>query len=321
MHDLVSIIVPVYKVEPYLRKCLDSALAQTYDRFEVIVVDDGSPDACPAICDEYAQADPRVRVIHQANGGLSAARNTGLDEAQGRWVYFMDSDDWIEPDIIEACVGAADGSGASLVVFDHVREEVWGQWPIEIQMAEGPHSSYEALTALYQDRIDFGSWHFFYERRLFDDLRFPVGELSEDVAILHQVVDAAGIVYILHKVGYHYLAREGSITHTNDMNWWETYQTMRMVEYAREKYPELVRTAEARAAKRCFVYAFGLGLGGHIDELRELRARIQEWDLHPYGLHPRARISWHMHMASPELYIPVTRVWCVIRDHLPLRKH
>ena len=91
--NLISVIVPVYKVEPYLRRCVDSILAQTYQDLEVILVDDGSPDNCPEICDEYAAQDERIKVIHKANGGLSSARNAGLDAASGDWVSFIDSDD------------------------------------------------------------------------------------------------------------------------------------------------------------------------------------------------------------------------------------
>ena len=101
----ISVIVPVYKVEPYLRRCVDSILAQTFSDIEVILVDDGSPDGCPAICDEYARLDKRVKVIHQKNGGLSAARNAGLDwvfaNSDSQWISFVDSDDWVHPQFLE----------------------------------------------------------------------------------------------------------------------------------------------------------------------------------------------------------------------------
>lgn len=100
--DLISVIVPVYKVEPYLRKCVDSILAQTYTNLEVILVDDGSPDNCGAICDEYAAKDVRVKVIHKENGGQGSARNRGLDIATGKYIAFVDSDDWIDPDMYES---------------------------------------------------------------------------------------------------------------------------------------------------------------------------------------------------------------------------
>lgn len=97
----ISVIVPVYNVEPYLRQCVDSILGQTFRDFELILVDDGSPDGCPAICDEYAKMDSRVKVIHKENGGLSSARNAGLDVAKGKYIAFVDSDDWIHPEMSE----------------------------------------------------------------------------------------------------------------------------------------------------------------------------------------------------------------------------
>ena len=108
MEKLVSIIVPVYKVEQYIRRCLDSVLVQTYSHFELILVDDGSPDDCPAICDEYASKDKRIKVIHKENGGVSSARNAGIDAAQSEYITFIDSDDWIEPDYIETLMANAD---------------------------------------------------------------------------------------------------------------------------------------------------------------------------------------------------------------------
>lgn len=106
-NNLVSVIVPIYNVEPYLRKCVDSILAQTYINLEVILVDDGSPDGCPAICDEYKEKDERVKVIHKSNGGLSDARNAGLDAMTGEYVTFVDSDDWLEFDVIQTLVNEA----------------------------------------------------------------------------------------------------------------------------------------------------------------------------------------------------------------------
>ena len=111
---LLSIIVPVYKVENYLQKCIDSILAQTFTDFELILVEDGSPDGCPALCDAAAAKDARIRVLHQKNGGLSAARNAGLDVARGEWIGFVDSDDYIAPEMYETLYKAVQSTGATL---------------------------------------------------------------------------------------------------------------------------------------------------------------------------------------------------------------
>ena len=116
MQPLISVIIPVYKVELYLRECIDSVLAQTYQNLEVILVDDGSPDQCGSICEQYAEKDNRVCVIHKENGGLSDARNAGIDVAKGEYIGFVDSDDWVAPDMYECLYKASVEYNAEFVV-------------------------------------------------------------------------------------------------------------------------------------------------------------------------------------------------------------
>ena len=123
---LLSIIVPVYDVERYLQKCIDSILAQTFTDFELILVDDGSPDNCPALCDAAAAKDARIRVLHQKNGGLSAARNAGLDVARGEWIGFVDSDDYISPEMYEILYKAVQSTGSDLALCDYVKVDETG---------------------------------------------------------------------------------------------------------------------------------------------------------------------------------------------------
>lgn len=118
-NPLISIIVPIYKVEPYLRQCLDSIVNQTYTNLEIILVDDGSPDGCPAICDEYAAKDNRIVVIHKENGGLSSARNTGLNIANGEWIFFVDSDDWISEKCLSLFIEVIQKDHFDVVIADH----------------------------------------------------------------------------------------------------------------------------------------------------------------------------------------------------------
>lgn len=122
MEDIVSIIVPVYRAEKYLKKCLDSLISQTYEKIEIILIDDGSPDNCPQICDEYARADSRIKVIHQKNQGISAARNTGISNMSGEYVIFVDSDDWISQDTCERAVTAIKEQNVDIVFWSYVRE-------------------------------------------------------------------------------------------------------------------------------------------------------------------------------------------------------
>ena len=119
----VSVIIPVYKVEEYLGQCVDSILSQTYTNLEVLLVDDGSPDDCPRLCDEYAAKDKRVRVIHKENGGLASARNAGLDKANGQFVSFIDSDDWIEQQTYEKVMRIHEETSAEIIMFDIIQTD------------------------------------------------------------------------------------------------------------------------------------------------------------------------------------------------------
>ena len=119
---LVSIIVPIYKVEPYLRRCLDSIVNQSYTNLEIILVDDGSPDNCPQICDEYASKDNRIKVIHKKNGGLSDARNAGLDICKGEYISFVDSDDWVDEKYIETLLDLAIKENVDIAIGEHEKK-------------------------------------------------------------------------------------------------------------------------------------------------------------------------------------------------------
>ncbi len=123
MESVISIIVPIYKVEKYLRQCLDSVVNQTYRNLEIILIDDGSPDRCGEVCDEYAAKDPRVRVIHKPNEGLSAARNDALEITTGDWILFVDSDDWLEPNLCEEALCTAQAEDVDILMYDLIKED------------------------------------------------------------------------------------------------------------------------------------------------------------------------------------------------------
>lgn len=121
MEDLISVVVPIYNVENYIKKCVDSILSQTYKNLEIILVDDGSPDNCPQICDEYAQKDSRIKVIHKENGGVSSARNIGMENARGKWIAFIDADDWIEEKYFEKMLDRVKTNDADIVLCGYNR--------------------------------------------------------------------------------------------------------------------------------------------------------------------------------------------------------
>lgn len=189
----ISVIVPVYKVEAFLHRCVDSLLAQTYPDFELILVDDGSPDNCGAICEEYAGKDSRVHVIHRQNGGLSAARNTGIDwvfaNSDSQWLAFVDSDDWVHPNYLQLLLKAAEQENCRISVCGFYRSA--GD-PI-------PEDRQEAIVALtpedyycgdYHDGITAVAWNKLYHRSVFAELRYPEGMLHEDELTTYQAIFA-----------------------------------------------------------------------------------------------------------------------------------
>ena len=207
---MISIIVPVYKVEPYLRQCVDSILGQTYRDIEVLLIDDGSPDRCGEICDEYGAKDQRVRVFHTENRGLSAARNLGLREAKGEYIGFVDSDDWIEPDMYEVLLRRMQETGADIGVCG-----AWEEFPTtskELILKDAVYSGAESLEALIDEDINDYAWNKLYRYQLFQDVLFPRGLNYEDITIMHKVIHKAEIVVVDHSLKYHYRQRSESIT-------------------------------------------------------------------------------------------------------------
>ena len=208
-----SVIVPVYKVEEYLEKCVQSILAQTERDFELILVDDGSPDRCGALCDSLAQTDSRIRVIHQENQGLGGARNTGIREARGDWLLLVDSDDWIEPKILEKAMEAGLREEADLVMFAFRTVDEQGRelgvfredMPKERGITLQEHKE-ALLTAPC-------AWNKLYRRSFFQGtgLAYPPRVWYEDLRTTPKLMAKAGRMVFLDEVGYNYLQRQGSI--------------------------------------------------------------------------------------------------------------
>jgi len=208
--SLISVIVPVYKVEDLLPRCVDSILRQSYTALEIILVDDGSPDRCPEICDDFAARDPRVRVIHQHNAGLSAARNSGLDIARGAYVTFVDSDDWIHDDFIKHLVSASERHPLATVCGAFVRavdeSAVTGYTPGEFVLTVP-----EALSAMNTQVRLMTAWGKLYPISLFDTIRFPVGRLHEDEFVVYKLYDRSDVVVMTDLGVYYYWVRRDSI--------------------------------------------------------------------------------------------------------------
>ena len=217
--ELISVIIPVYNVEEYLRECVDSVLKQTYESFEVILVDDGSTDTSGDICDEYAGKDTRIKVIHQKNQGLSGARNAGFDSSNGKYVYFLDSDDWILPETLKELVDKAEKEEAEVVFFDansfadsteEFRVEQRYLRKYEYKTEEG----YQVLEKLQNHKEYHSAVPLLFLKREFlqdNDIRFESGILYEDMLYTYEVYCKAKCVAHIQKAFYQRRYRSNSI--------------------------------------------------------------------------------------------------------------
>ncbi|MDR2580371.1 MAG: glycosyltransferase [Fibromonadaceae bacterium] len=212
MHPLISVIVPVYNVERYIHKCVNSILAQTYTNLEIILVDDGSPDNCGKICDEYATNNPKIKVIHKENGGLSDARNAGLDIAKGELICFVDSDDWCEKDMLQIAFEAMENSKCDIIAYgafhDFIQNEKVFRTVIKSIKREQKISSFdESLPLLIKDFLTVTAWNKLYKKKIFKNLRFPKGKLFEDVWIFPKLFENCNGMLVINKPLYHYAIR------------------------------------------------------------------------------------------------------------------
>ena len=216
--DLVSIIVPVFNVAPYLAEALDSAIHQIYRNLEIIVVDDGSTDGSGEICDRYAETDQRIRVIHQENKGLSAARNAGLDVMNGSFVAFLDSDDALHPDYVETMVEAMKREDADIVICRFTihntpdRMEATASSKTYPAVKNGVYDRKSALRVLVDGTINPGVWNKLYRRELWKEVRFPVGHVYENVDTTYRVFDLCRKAVVFDQPLYMYRKRPGAIT-------------------------------------------------------------------------------------------------------------
>lgn len=245
MGELISVIIPIYKVEAYLDECIASVIAQTYSNLEIILVDDGSPDNCPQICDEWAAKDIRIRVIHKENGGLSDARNAGIDRSTGDYIAFVDSDDWIKPRMYESMLAALKRENADICACNILscfpeHQTAWGCR----EYTTG--SSEEILSQLYRNTAyPVSAWNKLYRRELWNDLRFPKGKICEDAFTTYLLVDKASKIVQIPEALYCYRIRENSIMTSafSHKRMDEEEAWRRNYEFVQDKYPQLKKAA------------------------------------------------------------------------------
>lgn len=258
MVDLISIIVPVYNVEQYLDRCVESIVNQTYQNLEIILVDDGSPDACPALCDAWAEKDSRIRVIHKPNGGLSDARNAGMAVATGEFISFIDSDDWVAPQFYEKLLEVIKRDGSDIAACSV--EMVWEDNPTSRMLTESVNcilNRHEAQAELLEEaKLKQPVWYKLYRASAIEDIPFAKGKYHEDVFWSYQAIGAAQRVSVIDYVGYYYWQRTGSIMG-------EGYSLKRLdameaycnrYEYFMYEFPELEHAALIAIWEQCIYH-------------------------------------------------------------------
>lgn len=312
---LVSIIVPVYNVEKYLRECVDSILAQTYRNLEVLLIDDGSPDRSGAICDEYAAADPRVRVIHQANAGAATARNTGLNIAAGELISFIDSDDFIAENMIEIMADHMRREQADLVICNvapcYDRNNIWScESPIVDQ-------TYSLEAFIKKEQV----WQYMipcnklYRRHLFDHIRFPDGFIYEDNATSHRILGQCRTIVTITDALYFYRQNPESVMHsTTSIKLTDNLSALAdKLQYAYDRgWVELFHSASCRYAHMFFDLYFRFPKN---DENRKYFDRVDlslknalPYLLRSSGVSLRHKVYLSIIRISPRLFLLLQRL-------------
>lgn len=220
---LISVIVPIYNVEKYLNQCIDSIVNQTYRNQEIILVDDGSPDNCPQMCDDWAKKDNRIKVIHKSNGGLSDARNFGLENATGEYVTFVDSDDWLELDGIEKLVNPLKKKDYDIVIGGFYYNSSNSETS-KYSKDNTESTVFKTIERMLSGtEINHSSSSKLYRLKLFNNIKYPLGKYYEDNLTIFKVVNNSNLIYLIDTPIYHYRKHSDSITQstknlTNKMN-------------------------------------------------------------------------------------------------------
>ncbi len=256
--DCISIIVPVYNVEPYLDRCVQSIVNQTYRNLEIILVDDGSPDRCPQMCDAWAEKDLRIKVIHKENGGLSDARNAGMNAATGEYIGFVDSDDWIAPEMVERLKAAMEADRSDIAAC--TVEMVWEDGSPGRLLTVRENCVLDRLEAqealLDESMLKQPVWYKLYRKEMIQDIHFELGKTHEDVFWSYQAVGNAKRVSVIDYIGYYYWQRGDSIMgegySLKRLDAMEAYE--KRYQYLAEKFPELEIKARRAIVAACIYH-------------------------------------------------------------------
>jgi glycosyltransferase involved in cell wall biosynthesis len=319
MNELISVVVPIYNVENYIRRCVNSIINQSYTNLEIILVDDESPDNCPKICDEYSENDKRIKVIHQKNAGLSGARNAGINVAKGECIAFVDSDDFLANDFISILYQALNDTNSDIAMCKY--EYVKGD---SLTQSNKPGENYiftgvEMIENMYSTDGAFFivAWNKLYRRTLFDTIRYPKGKIHEDEATTHKLYYEAKQAVFVDRFLYGYFVGGESITrkkfNRNRLDWaWSVEQRLDFLE--EKQLVKILPTAIRAYADGVVDLYFQCRelLPNSKKEQKLLKAKISNATkrVKKYGSFPiKTRIGYTLFIVMPSIYIKLLGVY------------
>ncbi len=284
----ISVIVPVYNVRSYLKRCIDSIISQSYYNLEIILIDDGSTDGSGEICDQYI-GDDRITVIHQKNAGVSAARNRGLEIASGEFIGFVDSDDWIEADFFELLAKRQQVTESDITVIGFQLAYENTDKIKKVEIPEITYNQEDAMVALWKENIGNYMWNKLFKKALFDEICFPSGKKYEDVRIAYKLFYNAKIVSCINACKYNYRMRKGAITSSEKNRIYafealeECYQGLLIL--AQKSNPKMKICRDAIFKNMANTAYYILFIDSYPDDCTERIRPIKEfWEMHKHKI-------------------------------------
>lgn len=246
----VSVIIPIYGVEKYLKKCVDSLIKQNFDDYEILLIDDGSPDKCGEICDNYSNEYDNIYAFHKENGGLSSARNYGIKRAKGEYLIFVDSDDFVSENMISILYNSIKNDCTDIAICNRFEYLEYNNKCKKSYVNNYKHEIFNYEQAIMElcsfQCFDMSAWAKIYKRELFEDIEFPEGKLSEDYYIMYRLFEKCNSISYINEYLYYYVQRKGSISKNKKINYDYMEAAKQQMLYIESKYENLkkyVRTA------------------------------------------------------------------------------
>ena len=280
-NSLISIIIPIYNIKEYLPICLNSLITQTYQNFEIILVDDGSTDGSSTICDEYSSKDSRIKVYHQTNAGQSVARNFGITESIGEYITFIDGDDWVSSDYLETLVNGIKRYSADVINCNYVRTRRAGiikSTNMECFYTKEYNSEQAIENLCYLKELTCAPYAKLFKRNIWETIRFPEHEIYEDLAVIYKTFDKAQKIVYIDYDGYCYFQRQGSSLNNvfNEKKLSRIKFSKEIIAFVKQHYPRVVSSAYCRLFWSASGALMDLPRGYNNQIKKEIRSLIHE---------------------------------------------